>query len=42
MGVALYRDSQTADNTTAVAVRWGEGEESHETPEPVFAVLDER
>lgn len=41
-GLALYRESHGADNTTAVVARWGEGEENHDTKEPVFAVLDER
>jgi serine/threonine protein phosphatase PrpC len=37
---ALKRESGRADNTTAVAVRWGETEKAHPTPVPVCEVLN--
>jgi serine/threonine protein phosphatase PrpC len=40
MAVSLYREGVNADNTTAVVVRWGAGEETHDDKEMVFDVLD--
>lgn len=42
MGLALFRENMSADNTTAVAVRWGDTEKDHHVTEPFFGVLDER
>ncbi len=39
MAVSLYREGVNADNTTAVVVRWGAGEEVHDDKEMVFDVL---
>jgi len=40
MAMALYREGVNADNTTAVVVRWGKGEEEHTDSEMVFDVLE--
>jgi serine/threonine protein phosphatase PrpC len=40
MDEALKRENGRADNTTAVAARWGEAEEDHATPVPICKVLD--
>ena len=40
MEVSLYREGDSADNTTAVVVRWGNAEELHDAAEMVFDVLD--
>jgi len=37
---AVEREAGHSDNTTGVAVRWGEGEMPHETAEPVSHVLE--
>lgn len=37
---AVYRGDGKADNTTAIAVRWGDAEEGHGSPVPVVAILD--
>jgi len=37
---ALKRESGHSDNTTGIAVRWGEGEAAHETAEPVCQILE--
>lgn len=42
MGLALFRENTSADNTTAVVARWGNAEQSHQVTEPFFCVLDER
>lgn len=42
MEVALYREGAHADNTTAVIVRWGNSEKTHNAGETVFDVLDIR
>lgn len=42
IGLALFRENVSADNTTAVVVRWGHGEKDHHVTEPFFGVLDER
>ena len=39
MDVAVSRDGARADNTTAVAAKWGDGEEVH-TPAPICKVLN--
>ena len=40
MAEAAYRSGAGADNITALAVRWGDVEEAHNSPEPVMNVLD--
>lgn len=40
MDVSLYREGSHADNTTAVAVRWGNKEKARPAAEPVFEVLE--
>jgi serine/threonine protein phosphatase PrpC len=40
MGTAINRDGLRADNTTAVVIRWGSGEEAHVAPTPVCQVLE--
>lgn len=40
--LALQRERTHADNTTAVVVRWGDGEEEHKTDMPMCMVLDYR
>ncbi len=40
--VALYREKVRADNTTAVVVRLGDGEEEHSADMPMCMVLDYR
>jgi PPM family protein phosphatase len=42
MGLALFRENVSADNTTAVVARWGDAEQDHGVTEPFFGVLDER
>ncbi len=42
MGLALFRENVSADNTTAVVARWGAAEQDHSVTEPFFGVLDER
>lgn len=42
MGLALFRENFSADNTTAVVARWGDGGKDHHVTETFFAVLDER
>jgi serine/threonine protein phosphatase PrpC len=39
MDVALYREGERADNTTAVVVRWGAAEEGHEVVDAVYEAL---
>lgn len=39
MDVALYREGAHADNTTAVVMRWGADEETHDEAETVYEVL---
>jgi PPM family protein phosphatase len=39
---ALTLGGARADNTTAVAIRWGDGEAEQAAPEPVCSVLDAR
>lgn len=39
MEVALYREGGHADNTTAVVMRWGDGEKSHDGAEAVLKAL---
>ncbi|MFA6904246.1 MAG: protein phosphatase 2C domain-containing protein [Gallionellaceae bacterium] len=39
MDVALYREGEHADNTTAVVVRWGAAEPAHEGTETVYNAL---
>ena len=40
MSEALCRAGKGADNLTVIAARWGDNEESHDSPSPVIAVLD--
>ena len=40
MAESAYRGGDNADNITAVAVRWGDAEESHISAIPVMTVLD--
>jgi len=40
--VALYRENERADNTTAVVVRLGEDEEEHKTDMPTCMILNYR
>jgi serine/threonine protein phosphatase PrpC len=40
MEVSLYREGLHADNTTAVVVRWGKAEKSHDNTEMVFEIID--
>jgi PPM family protein phosphatase len=40
MEVSLFREGHHADNTTAVAVRWGDKEKAHLVDEVVFDVLE--
>lgn len=40
MEVSLYREGLSADNTTAVVVRWGDREASRDVSEMVFEVLE--
>jgi serine/threonine protein phosphatase PrpC len=40
MDTALRRDGPRADNTTAIAMRWGGGEQEQAAPQPVCVILD--
>lgn len=40
MEVSLYREGMSADNTTAVVVRWGKSEKSQAADEIVFEILE--
>ena len=40
MAEAAYRGGAHADNITAIAARFGNAEEAHDSPTPVMAVLD--
>ena len=42
MGEAIYREGASADNTSVVAARIGDGEKPHHTDEPVCKVLEYR
>jgi len=42
MTEAIYRDGASADNTTVVAARIGNGEQAHSTDMPMCMVLDYR
>jgi len=39
MKLSLEREGMHADNTTAVAMRWGDAEDAHDVDEPVFEAL---